>query len=239
MRVSRSSIRLFIPVLALALAACGSEAPIADPQGQKTDGSLVNAEIPVMGPEKRILAFGNSLFAGYNVDRQDSYPAKLQNALRAQGINAQVANAGVSGDTSAAGLQRFEFTLNGQAETPDLLILELGGNDLLRGIAPDQTRANLAAIIEVAQGEGIDVLLMGMRSPPNYGPEFQAEFDSLYPDLAAEYGAALIPFWVEPLTDKPHLIQADRIHPTEDGIELLVRETLEVVVAAIPDDGEG
>ena len=238
-RVGRSSIRLMIPVVALALAACGSEAPVADPQGQSSSGSLANAEVPIMGPEKRILAFGDSLFAGYNVDPKDSYPAKLQNALRAQGINAQVANAGVSGDTSAAGQQRFEFTLNGQAQTPDLLVLELGGNDLLRGIAPEQTRANLASIIETAQANGIDVLLMGMRAPPNYGPEFQAEFDSIYPDLAEQYGTDLIPFWVEAVADRPDLVQADRIHPTEDGIELLVAETLEQIVSAIPADDAG
>ncbi|MEP5938479.1 MAG: arylesterase [Erythrobacter sp.] len=236
MQVGRSSIRLMALTVTLALAACGSEAPVADPQGQSSSGSLANAEIPIMGPEKNILAFGDSLFAGYNVDPADSYPAKLQNALRARGINAQVGNAGVSGDTSAAGLLRFEFTLDGQDETPDLLILELGGNDLLRGIEPDQTRKNLAAMIQASKDRGIDVLLMGMRAPPNYGPEYQADFDSIYSDLAREYDASLIPFWVEPVADRPDLIQADRIHPTADGIELLVAETLDQVAAAIPED---
>jgi len=226
-------------VMSLTLAACGSEAPVGQDQsqnaGQSTSGSLADAEIPIMGPETGILAFGDSLFAGYNVDPKDSYPAKLQNALRAKGINAQVSNAGVSGDTSAAGLQRFEFTLNGQDYTPDLLILELGGNDLLRQISPEQTRANLAAMIEAAQERGMDVVLMGMRAPPNYGPEYQADFDSIYPDLAAEYGAALIPFWVEPVAARPDLIQQDRIHPTADGIEVLVADTLDEIVAAMPE----
>lgn len=247
-RVGRSSIRqmpsplggALVLTISLALAACGSEAPVEQNQGrnasQSSSGSLANAEVPIMGPEKNILAFGDSLFAGYNVDPKDSYPSKLQNALRAKGINAQVSNAGVSGDTSAAGLQRFEFTLNGQDQTPDLLILQLGGNDLLRQISPDQTRANLAAMIGAAQQRGMDVLLMGMRAPPNYGREYQAEFDSIYSDLAAEYGTGLIPFWVEPVAARPDLIQQDRIHPTADGIEVLVEATLDKVAAAIPED---
>jgi acyl-CoA thioesterase-1 len=241
-RVGRSSISptySLVLSLALGLAACGSEAPVADRTENSSSDAIANAEIPVMGPEKNILAFGDSLFAGYNVDAADSYPAKLQNALRVKGINAQVSNAGVSGDTSAAGLQRFEFTLNGQDKTPDLLILELGGNDLLRGIEPDETRKNLSTMIEAAQARGIEVLLMGMRAPPNYGPEYQADFDSIYADLADKFGVALIPFWVEPVAARPELIQPDRIHPTADGIELLVSETLDEVIAAIPEKTTG
>lgn len=227
--------RLSIPALALALAACGAEAPVADPQQQAQAGSPSNAEVPVMGPEQRILAFGDSLFAGYNVDKGDSYPAKLETALRAQGVNARITNAGVSGDTSAAGLQRFGFALDAQQEMPDLLILELGGNDLLRGLSPDETRANLEAIIKQAQSRGIDVLLMGMQSPPNMGAEFVEQFNGLYPSLARQYDTQFIPFWVESLVDRPDLIQPDRIHPTADGIEELVRATLEAVIEALPD----
>ncbi|MXP32914.1 arylesterase [Erythrobacter jejuensis] len=188
-----------------------------------------------MGPEKRILAFGDSLFAGYNVAKSDSYPAKLEVALRAQGVNARVTNAGVSGDTSAAGLQRFAFALDGMAQTPDLLILELGGNDLLRGLSPAETRSNLEEMIKQAQARGIAVLLMGMQSPPNMGAEFVEEFNGLYPALAEQYGTQFIPFWVAAVADKPELIQADRIHPTEEGIELLVSETLDEVTAALPE----
>ncbi|ABC63891.1 arylesterase [Erythrobacter litoralis] len=188
-----------------------------------------------MGPERRILAFGDSLFAGYNVAKSDSYPAKLESALRARGINARVTNAGVSGDTSAAGLQRFEFTLDSLQETPDLLILELGGNDLLRGLSPDETRRNLESMIRTAQARGIDVLLMGMRSPANMGAQFVEEFNGLYAELAEQYGTDFIPVWVESVADRPELIQDDRVHPTEAGIELLVSETLDDVVAAIPE----
>lgn len=224
-------------IFALSLAACGGNAPAEE---AADTGSNINAAeaplVPVMGPQRDILAFGNSLFAGYNVDKEDSYPAKLQNALRANGVNARVSNAGISGDTSAAGLQRFAFTLNAQDYQPDLVIIELGGNDLLRGLSPDQTRANIAAMIEEAQKRGIRVLLMGMRAPPNYGPEYQAEFDALYSDLAREYGTALIPFWLESIYQDPTLFQSDRIHPTEIGIETLVSATVDEVRNALPEE---
>ncbi len=187
-----------------------------------------------MGPERHILAFGDSLFAGYNVAKQDSYPAKLEVALRARGINARVTNAGVSGDTSAAGAQRFEFTLNSLARMPDLLILELGGNDLLRSISPEQTRENLRSIITQAQREDIDVLLLGIEAPPNMGAAYVEEFRAVYADLAEQYSLDYVPSWVDAVADKPELIQQDRIHPTEQGIEVLVNDTLDEVVAALP-----
>jgi len=224
-------------ILALMLAACGSEAPadtVAE-TGSDTNAAEV-ATVPVMGPERTILAFGDSLFAGYGVGKENSYPAKLAAALRVRGVNAKVANAGISGDTSAAGLQRLKFTLDAQEEKPDLFILELGGNDLLRGISPDQTRSNLAAMLDELKAREIPVLVMGMRAPPNYGPEFQAQFDALYADLAREYGAALIPFWLEAIYQDPSLFQDDRIHPTEAGLEELVAATVDRVEAALPEE---
>src|SRR5688572_10891812 len=129
---------------ALALAACGSDVPAPDASRTET-GSRAGAgeAFPVMGPERRILAFGNSLFAGYGVEQAESYPARLEAALRARGINARVTNAGVSGDTSAAGRQRLAFVLDSMPQSPDLAIVELGGNDLLRGIPPSESLANL------------------------------------------------------------------------------------------------
>ncbi|WP_394728526.1 arylesterase [Altererythrobacter sp. GH1-8] len=229
--------------LALSLTACGSNAPDSAPgEAGAAERSGTNdsdlPEVPVMGPEKRILAFGNSLFAGYNVAPEDSYPAKLQRALRAQGINAQVYNAGVSGDTTAAGRQRLAFALDEQETKPDLAIVELGGNDLLRGLSPEQSRENLAAMIEELQSRDIDVLLMGMRAPPNYGPEYQAAFDGMYGELAKKYGVDLYPFFLEAIYQDPSLFQSDRIHPTEDGIERLVEATLETVVSALPESVE-
>ncbi|MGB7374000.1 arylesterase [Pontixanthobacter sp.] len=235
MKHSRLSI---VPALmsAALLTACGGEPATAPDTAREDAAAQAALQQPVMGPERRILAFGNSLFAGYNVAQTDSYPAKLEAAMRAQGINARVTGAGVSGDTTAAGLQRLAFTLDTQQEKPELFILELGGNDLLRGIQPDQTRANLAAMLDELQKRGIPVLLMGMRAPPNYGPEFQAQFDGLYPALAEEYGAQLVPFFLESIYDKPEMIQSDRIHPTEQGIETLVGATVDAVTAALPED---
>ena len=227
--------RIVLPsiVLALALAGCGSPAPQPEP----APSEQVAAEpAPVSGPEQRILAFGNSLFAGYNLEDGESYPARLEAALRERGIDARIANAGVSGDTTAAGLQRLAFTLDAQERAPDLVIIELGGNDLLRGLSPDETEANLSAMLDILAERDIPVLLMGMRSPPNYGPEFQAEFDALYPALAEEYGADLVPFFLEPVYDQPQLIQPDRIHPTAEGIETLVGATVDAVVEALPEE---
>src|SRR5690606_12448558 len=138
----------------------------------------------VTGPERRVLAFGDSLFAGYNLAEGESYPARLEAALRARGVAASVTNAGVSGETTAAGRQRLSFVLDKEAAAPDLAIVELGGNDLLRGIAPAQTRENLAAILETLRQRDIPVLLMGMRAPPNLGAQFVDEFDAIYPALA-------------------------------------------------------
>ena len=219
------------------LAACSAEAPAPAP-AENTASRGGAAEMPVMGPEVRILAFGDSLFAGYNVASEDSYPAKLEAALRSSGVNARVSNAGVSGDTTAAGLQRLAFTLDAQSEKPDLFILELGGNDLLRGIQPEQTRQNIDTMLAELQKREIPVLLMGMRAPPNFG-EFQADFDALYPELARQYGAELVPFFLDSIYTKPELIQDDRVHPTAEGIETLVGATVGAVKLALPEKPAG
>lgn len=230
--------RIWSIAAALMLAACGADTPADDPaQAGAIDPTGAEQIIPVMGPEVRALAFGNSLFAGYGVGRENSYPAQLQSALRARGINAQITNAGVSGDTTAAGLNRLKFTLDAQDRKPDLFILELGGNDLLRGLSPAETRSNLAAMLDEVKARDIPVLIMGMRSPPNYGPEYQAQFDTLYADLAREYNAQLIPFWLEAIYQDQSLFQEDRIHPTEEGIGQLVTATVDQVAKALPDKG--
>ena len=222
---------LSIPFLALVAMSCGG-AP--DPQ-PKPEEQIRSELQPVMGPERTILAFGNSLFAGYGVGEENSYPAQLEAAMRAQGINAKIINAGISGDTTAAGLQRLAFTLDAQETKPELVLLELGGNDLLRGLSPDQTRANFEAMLDELTSREIPVLLMGMRAPPNYGPEFQQQFDALYGELAAEYDVGLVPFWLETIYQRPELFQNDRIHPTTEGLSELVVATKNAVVAALPE----
>lgn len=220
-------------VLALALAACGAEAPAPDDAAAE---AALEEPLPVMGPERTILAFGDSLFAGYNLAEDEGYPERLEASLRGNGINAKVLDAGVSGDTSAAGLQRIGFVLDNAAIRPDLVLVGLGGNDLLRGLSPEQTRANLAGILDALKAREIPALLMGMRAPANMGADYRAEFDAIYPSLAQEYGATLIPFWVESVADRPDLIQRDRIHPTAEGVELLVADTRDKVAAALPAD---
>ena len=227
---------LSITVIGLSLAACGGGAEDAVVPAEAQEQTVAAAEQDVAGPERRILAFGDSLFAGYGLDEQQGYPEHREDTLRARVINARVIDAGVSGDTSAAGRQRLAFTLDAQDTPPDLVILELGGNDMLRGIQPDQTRANFSAMLEELRARQIPVLLMGMRAPPNYGTEYQQQFDALYADLAQEYGTALVPFWLESIYQDPALFLDDRIHPTAAGIAALVEDTVDDVERVLPQE---
>ncbi|OBX20775.1 arylesterase [Erythrobacter sp. QSSC1-22B] len=219
---------------ALALAACSGEAGEVPAAAEETSVEAPAPEVAVSGEERRILAFGNSLFAGYGLAEAEGYPERLEAALRGEGVNARVIDAGVSGDTSAAGRQRLAFTLDGLETPPDLVLLELGGNDLIRGLSPEETRANFEAMLGELRTRDIPVVIMGMRAPPNYGPEFQQSFDSLYGELAQEYEAQLVPFWLESIYQDPSLFQSDRIHPTAPGIEALVADTLDDVRGALP-----
>lgn len=225
-----------LSVLALlSLAACSQEPEAQDSAPVATDAPAAPAgEVAVAGPERVILAFGDSLFAGYGLGETEGYPERLQASLRGEGVNARVIDAGVSGDTSAAGAQRLGFVLDGLERKPDLVLLELGGNDLLRGIEPAQTRANFETMLDELQSRDIPVLIMGMRAPPNYGPEFQQAFDGLYRELAAQYDVGLVPFWLESIYRDPALFQSDRIHPTAAGIDRLVADTGDEVRAALP-----
>jgi acyl-CoA thioesterase-1 len=224
----------FIVGMAVLLAACGDDAPPAPAETAQPREAAPEAE--VTGEERRILAFGDSLFAGYGLATDEGYPEKLEAALRARGINARVADAGVSGDTTAGGRQRIAFVLDSMERAPDLALVELGGNDLLRGLSPEEARANLAAILGELQSRGIPAVLYGMRAPPNAGPEYQAAFDAMYPELAREHGATLVPFFMEPLLGRAELVQPDRIHPTAAGIDAMVAATVATVAGALPEN---
>ena len=234
MRIALSSIS---GLLALALAACEQAPQTAAMRDEAPAPVPAAATKPISGPERRILAFGDSLFAGYGVGTGNSYPAQLEVALRADGINARVVNAGVSGDTTAAGRQRLAFTLDAQQTAPDLVLLELGANDMLRALSPAETRANLAAMLDELAERDIPVLLMGMRAPPNYGPEYQQVFDAIYAELGRRQGVTLVPFWLETIYRRPELFQADRLHPTTEGLGMLAETTKEVVKTALPPMG--
>ena len=226
-----------IVVMTAALAACGGAGSgPAEPAETAQSEPAAQTRIEVAGPEEHILAYGDSLFAGYGIGVENSYPTRLETALRQAGVNAVVTNAAISGETSGAGAQRLAFTLDAQKTKPDLVLLELGGNDMLRAIPPAETRANFEAMLSELKQREIPVLLMGMRAPPNYGAEYQQAFDAIYSDLAAQYDVPIIPFWLESIYQQPGLFQDDRIHPTEEGIDALVAATSEAVKQAIPQD---
>jgi acyl-CoA thioesterase I len=217
-------------VATLTLGACGAaQAPVPT-----ESASPAMPDLPVVGEQVTILALGDSLFAGYGVEPNQSYPARLEAALRARGINARIVGAGVSGDTTAGGLQRLDFVLNGQKTPPALVIISLGGNDMLRGFPPEQTRRNLDQLLTRLGERKVPVVLMGMLAAPNWGSDHAKAFNSIYPDLAKKHGAALVPFFLEAVIGKPELIQPDRIHPTAGGIDAMVGATVEVVAGAVP-----
>ena len=219
---------------ALALAGCsGSDAP--QPAASQTVNPEAPLEMPVVGEEQRIFALGDSLFAGYGLSPAESYPMRLEAALRARGINARMINAGVSGDTSADGAGRMAFALDAQEKPPVLALVSLGGNDMLRGLPPEQTRANLEKILAEFQRRKIPVVLMGMLAPPNLGADYRAKFDPIYPALAKKYGARLVPFFLQPVLGKEWLIQQDRIHPNKTGVEEIVAATVDEVAKALPE----
>lgn len=170
-----------------------------------------------------ILAFGDSLTAGYRLDPGDSFPAQLERHLAKNGHPIRVVNAGVSGDTTSAGLSRLNWTLEGiSSSKPRLAIVALGANDALRGIDPLITRVNLKLILKRFSRDNIPVLLVGMRSPPNMGRAYGREFEAIFPDLAKEYAAALYPFFLEGVVAQPQLNLSDGMHPNRDGVQVIV-----------------
>ncbi len=173
-----------------------------------------------------VLALGDSLTAGYGLLDENGFVSKMRVWLEEQGLDVRLVNAGVSGDTTAGGLSRVEWSLTPATEA---LIVALGGNDLLRGLDPAVSRANLEGILKVAQGKGLDVLVIGMEAPGNYGPEYKAEFDAMYPELAEAYGALYFPRFFEGLytvgstpAELRDVMQMDGIHPNAEGVDLIV-----------------
>jgi acyl-CoA thioesterase-1 len=166
----------------------------------------------------RIVVLGDSLTAGLGLALRDSYPTLLQRRLDDDGLNYEVVNAGVSGDTSAGGLARLDWALEGDVR---VLILALGGNDALRALPTGELRRNLATIIERAQQHGITVILAGMEAPPNFGREYIVSFHNVYPSLAKQYHLALVPFLLQGVAGSETLNQRDGIHPTADGARIV------------------
>ncbi|MFA9229546.1 MAG: arylesterase [Microgenomates group bacterium] len=179
--------------------------------------------LPAHAEQVTIAALGDSLTAGYGLAPAEGFVPQLQAWLQAKGADVVVLNAGVSGDTTAGGAARLDWTL-----TPDVgaLIVTLGGNDLLRGIDPAESRANLDAILKSATGRGLPVLLIGMQAPGNYGPDYKSSFDAIYPELAQTYKTLLAPSFFAGLGDDPvaarGFLQADGLHPNPAGVAAIV-----------------
>nr|WP_299914438.1 arylesterase [Sphingomonas bacterium] len=185
--------------------------------------ALLATPVSAAPADKLVLAFGDSLTAGYGLGPAQAFPARLEASLRKSGVKVEVRNAGVSGDTSAAGRSRLAWVLNALKRKPDLVILELGANDMLRGLSPAQTRSNLDAILAELKRRQIRVLVAGMRAAPNMGKNYAAQFEPIYPQLARKYGATLYPFFLTGVAAQPSLLQADGMHPNARGVEVVVR----------------
>ena len=227
---------LLLPWLVLTLLGCGGSDPVPSQVS-----SQVSSQVPATSPEIgatlaaeasaehsrqteseaiKVLFLGDSLSAGFGLASEEAFPALVEKLLTQQGIAVEVINAGVSGDTSAGGLARIGWLLRQQ---PDIVVVELGGNDGLRGLAPEVTEENLRRTLQSIQAAGAQVLLAGMQMPPNYGADYQRRFAALYPKLAKELDVALIPFLLEGVGGDPNLNQADGIHPTAEGQRLVAQ----------------
>ncbi len=182
-----------------------------------------------------IVAFGDSLTAGYGVKTSESFPAQLQMALEAKGHKVAILNAGVSGDTTSGGLERLDWALDPK---PDAVILELGANDALRGIDPKVPRENLDKMLASLKAKGIPVLLTGMRAPNNWGADYAKNFDAIFPDLAAKYAVPLYPFFLEGVALDPSFTQSDGLHPTDKGVAEIVKRILPDVEALVARVGQ-
>ncbi len=210
--------------MVVALVAFAALSGIADGQqnGQQTTKSD--------GKPVKLVAFGDSLTAGLGLPDGASFPAKLEAALRAKGYKITVVNAGVSGDTVADGLARLDWSIPQDA---DAVIVELGANDALRGLDPKATRTGLDEIVKRLRQRNVAVMLAGMYAPRNLGPDYVAQFDPIYPDLAKSYDLPLYPFFLDGVATDPKLNQADGLHPTAAGVDVIVARILPTVEALL------
>ncbi|WP_375242794.1 arylesterase [Sphingomonas parapaucimobilis] len=224
--------------VAVLLSACdnqGDEPVPAANAAAPAPTPAASPNVPVSGPKRVVLAFGDSLYAGYGLQRGQSLPDAIQARLRGQGIDATVVNAGVSGDTSADGRRRLAYTLDRMKAKPDLVMLGLGGNDVLRQVDPAETRANMAAMLDELDRRGIPVILTGMMAPPNLGPEFGNRFNTIWPDLARQHKAALDPFILQGVLGQRQLMLGDGVHPNATGVSRIADRVAPLVAKQLVD----
>ena len=235
-------------LLCAGLAACGASEvgpPVVERGTPVADGPSMAA--PVSPPASKsdprrgplLVALGDSLTAGLGLDTDQAYPALLERRLREEGVDLTVVNAGVSGDTTAAGLRRAEWALDGDVR---ILIVALGGNDGLRGLPVDQMKRNLDEVVSLASSRGIAVLLAGMEAPPNFGATYTDQFRNVFRELAREHDVTFMPFLLDGVAGNPALNQADQIHPNAEGAAIVaerVREALEPLLTALSGQSPG
>jgi acyl-CoA thioesterase-1 len=214
-------LRLVVPVALVCAVACGAREDL--PADHREAPAPIASAPPTRVPSRvegrpRIVVLGDSLTAGLGLPVGQSYPALLQQRLNNEGLTYEVVNAGVSGDTSAGGLSRLDWALDGDVR---VLIVALGGNDGLRGLPAEQLKRNLAQIIERARARGVDVVLAGMEAPPNYGRQYIVAFHQVYPALARQYHLAFVPFLLQGVAGESALNQPDGIHPTAQGARII------------------
>jgi acyl-CoA thioesterase I len=211
-----------------AMIGCSQKAP--------NDASEKKAQAPAPVYTGTIVAVGDSLTAGLGVAADQAYPAQLARRLHADGYHYRVVNAGVSGETSSGALSRIQWVISSLA--PDIVILETGANDGLRGLDPRLLEANLDRLVSRLQAAHIEVILAGMRMLPNLGPEYTRAFERVYPRIARKYGVIFIPFFLEGVAGKARLNQADGLHPTAEGYARIVRAIYPYVIKAIKGAGK-
>jgi acyl-CoA thioesterase-1 len=224
MAAMERSRRLSILLAVMVVAGCGRETPAPPSTSYGEAGrELQKGPAAPVATGPRVVFLGDSLTAGYGLEEAQAFPALIARQLEAAGLPVQVVNAGVSGDTSAGGLARLSWLLK---QRPDVLVVELGANDALRGQPPAATEESLRRIIERAKADGVAVLLVGMLAPPNYGPEFTRDFAAIYPRLARELGVPLVPFLLTGVAGRPELNLPDGLHPTPEGHRIVADTVL-------------
>ena len=221
-----------LALLLQVLVGCGQAA-----ESTKGEPASAKREVPAQY-DKLVVAFGDSLYAGYRLAPGDGLAPQLQAALKANGINARVHNAGVSGDTTAAGKTRLAFVLDNLERKPDLVVLGLGGNDMLRGVKPAETRMNMVAMLDELKKRQIPAVLTGMLAAPNLGADYAGGFNPIFPELAKQYGAPIYPFFLEGVVTDKTLMLPDGVHPNAKGVSRVVEGLSPLVEAALKEQGD-
>ena len=221
-----------LALLLQVLVGCGQAA-----ESTKSEPASAKREVPAQY-DKLVVAFGDSLYAGYRLAPGEGLAPQLQAALKANGINARVHSAGVSGDTTAAGKTRLAFVLDNLERKPDLVVLGLGGNDMLRGVKPAETRVNMVAMLDELKKRQIPAVLTGMLAAPNLGADYAGGFNPIFPELAKQYGAPIYPFFLEGVVTDKALMLPDGVHPNAKGVSKVVEGLSPLVEAALKEQGD-